>query len=359
MKPYTHQDLEERGFLAHLLSGRSAGNAWVEINNILAAAADVRELTADKVAAALKKWGAKMDESSLGQRSALYRQFADIIYAEAQSSDDALFAQGEYLAEVLKLPAHLVKLAARGARQTAYFARCDKLLSGGESLPIESINQIFGYDYEDGLLIRQQVFQNHFNTFFDAVSARRRYSFEDEEALRAQCRALDIPCELKNNIVNALNMYRNLWNAENQPLRGIEVDFPLLEGELCYAATEAGLCRRKVVELEDNYFEVTRKFTLDETVTFKGEKLEHPKTKEEITAVLDIGNFFLTSKRLIYFSRKNLQETYLEDIADAECKLDLIVFRTRGGEELIYKFSDEAVEVMYILFKRARQAILP
>ena len=101
MKPYIKQELEACGFFSKMFSGKPTENAWKEINNILADAQNAQELTADKVKSALKSWGAKLDDQSLNQRSGIYRKLADVVYSDAMSADDPLFAQGQHLAEVL------------------------------------------------------------------------------------------------------------------------------------------------------------------------------------------------------------------------------------------------------------------
>lgn len=356
MKPYVEQELETCGFFSKLLNGKPTNNAWAEINNILAKAETVRELTAEKIASALKTWGAKLDDSSLEVRSRIYRKFADVAYTEAKNAEDALLADCKYLAEVLQLPEHLVKLADKGSKQVAYFNRCQNILNKEEKLTIKEINEIFGYDYEDGFAIRKQVFLDYFNIKFEAISDAQRYTPEDEKMLRQDCADLDIPYEFKTNIVNALKKYRDYWNAEHAPLGSIDVEIPLQENEICHAAAQAGLCQQKVVEKEDNYFELTRKFNIDETVTFKGEKLEHPKTKEEITALLDIGYFFLTNQRVIFLSKKTAQVIDLDKITANELNINIITFHTDENGDFMYKFSDEAAGVMHILFNRVYQA---
>lgn len=356
MKPYTEQELETCGFFSKLFGGKPSHNAWKEINNILAQAENVRQLTPEKVNSVLKNWGAKFEESNLEERSAMYRKFADVAYTQAQKADDPIIADAAYLAETLQLPAHLIKLADKGAKQSAYFTRCRNILSKEEKLTIQEINKIFGYDYEDGFSIRKQVFQDYFNLKFEEFSSCERYTPDDEAALRAECTALDIPYEFKNNIANALKRYRDYWNAEHSSLGNIKVDIPLQKDEICHAAAQAGLCQQKVVEKEDNYFELTRKFTIDETVTFKGEKLEHPKTKEEITALLDIGYFFLTNQRIIYLSKKAVQAVDLDKITAAGMENNIITFHTNADGDFMYKFSDDASGVMYILFNRVYQA---
>ena len=148
MKPYTLQEIEERGLFSSLLNGKPVQNAWAEINNILVEAEKAQDLTAAQVTSAMKKWGAKMDETTLEQRSGIYRKLADVIYSEAQSEEDELFAQGKHLAEVLQLPPHLVKLADKGAKTSAYYNRCAALLKGEEKLDIQTLNKVFHYDYQ-------------------------------------------------------------------------------------------------------------------------------------------------------------------------------------------------------------------
>lgn len=358
MKPFVKQELEESGFLSKIFGSKPAENGWKELNNILAEIDSVNELHADDVRRALKKGGVKFNDENMNQRSGIYRKLADVIYTEARSKEDEGFAQLAHLAELLELPPHLVHLADKGAKTAAYFARCRKLLSNEEKLTIQQINDLFGYDYEDGFASRKQVFADYFNLKFDDISKAQRYTPDQEAAFRKDCEKLDIPFEFKSNIQNALEKYRNLWNAENQPLGNIQQDaFPLNKGETCHAYANCGLCQNKVVEREDNYFELTRKFKIDETVSFKGEKIEHPKFKEEMVILLELGHFFLTSQRIVYIGKKNAFNIMLKDLTGADFdSVNLITYHTKDKGDVIIKYADEAAGVMYILFNRALEA---
>ncbi|WP_405379845.1 hypothetical protein [Phascolarctobacterium sp.] len=356
MKPFELQELEQCGFFSKMFGSKPAENGWKALNNLLAEASDATTITADQVHSALKQWGVKFSEENMQQRSGLYRKLADVVFTEAQTKDDPLFAQTAHLAELLELPPHLVKLADKGAKTAAYFIRCRNLLTKEEKLDIHAINDLFGYDYEDGLSIRKQVFQAHFNLLFEDIVKEARYSPDQEAAFRADCATLDIPYEFKNNIVNALHKYRDLWAAENQELHVVETDLPLEKGEVCRAYVNCGLCQHKVIEREDNLFELTRKFEIDETVNFKGEKLEHPKIKEEATVLLELGHFFLTNQRILYFSEKNAFGTKLQDLSCAEFDgINIVTFHRPGKDDILLKFPDEAAEVIYILFNRVKK----
>ena len=356
MKPFTKEELEACGFFSKMFGSKPAENGWKELNNLLAEAPGMDAVSPEDAKSALKKWGVKFTEENLNERSAIYRKLGDVVYTEAMTEEDGLFKDLAKLAQVLDLPDYLVKLADKGAKTAAYFNRCRKLLTGEEKLDINQINKLFGYDYEDGLAIRKQVFTAHFNLLFDEISKAQRFTPEEEERFRADCATLDIPYEHKNNIQNALDKYRDLWNAEHKPLGDIQVNIPLNPGEICRAYANSGLCEHKVVETEDNYFELTRKFRIDETVSFKGEKLEHPKIKEEITALLELGYFFLTNQRIIFLSQKKALTVSMKDLEGAEFDgINMVTFKGKKGEKYLYKFSDEAAGVMCILFNRVLQ----
>lgn len=358
MKPFTTQELEECGFFSKMFGSKPAENGWKELNNLLAAADSTLTIRSDAVHGALKKWGVKFNEENMNQRSGIYRKLADVVYTEAPSKEDAGFNQLAHLAEILELPPHLVHLADKGAKTAAYFTRCRRLLSNEEKLDINKINELFSYDYEDGFASRKQVFTDYFNFKFDDISKAQRYTPDEEAALRADCAKLDIPFEFKSNIQNALDKYRNLWEAENKPLGNIQQDaFPLNKGEVCHAYANCGLCQNKLVEREDNYFELTRKFKIDETVSFKGEKIEHPKFKEEMIILLELGHFFLTSQRIVYIGQKNAFNIMLSDLTGADFDgVNLITYHTKDKGDVIIKYSDEAAGVMNILFTRAFEA---
>jgi hypothetical protein len=294
----------------------------------------------------------------LEQRSGIYRKLADVIYSEAQSEDDELFSQGKHLAEVLQLPPHLVKLADKGAKMGAYYNRCAALLTGEEKLDIQALNKVFHYDYEDGFAIRRQAFDDHFNKIFDGISESRRFSVEVEDGLIADCKTLDIPYEFKPHIESALEKYRNIWNAENHIPSPLDLNMPLNKGEHCYIFDRSGLCEHKVVEQEDNYFELTRKFNIDETVSFKGSQIEHPTYKEELNVLVEIGHFFITNHRIIFIGDKGSMVKFvdLSDITSADFDgMSYITYHTKTEGDLLFKYDDASAEVIYIFFNRIKK----
>ena len=103
---------------------------------------------------------------------------------------------------------------------------------------------------------------------------------------------------------------------------------------------------------------MTRKFRIDETVNFRGEKLEHPKIKEEATILLELGHFVLTSQRIIYLSQKNAFAVNLADITDMVFdNINMVTMQTNTKKgELQFKFPDEAAGVMFILMNKAKDA---
>lgn len=360
MKPYSLQELEKCSFLSKIFGSTPGENGWKELNNLLAEAPDALSLTTSDVKGALKRWGVKFHDDNLAQRSDLYRKLADVIFTEVQTKDDSLFQQLEHLAELLELPAYQVKLADKASKTAAYFVRCRNILGGDEKLDIQQLNDLFGYDYEDSLAMRKQVFKAHFNQKFDSISKAQRYTPDEEAGFAADCTALNLTLaeELKPNIKTALEKYRNLWSAEHNPLGNVQQDaFPLNAGETCHAYTNCGLCQNKMVEREDNYFELTRKFSIDETVSFKDEKIEHPKFKEEMIVLLELGAFFLTNQRIVYIGKKNAFNVMLANITGADFDgVNLITFHTLNSQkenvDVIIKFSDDAAGVMFILFNR-------
>lgn len=349
---YEKQKLESSGFLGGLLGGKPSGNAWKELNNLLAEADNAGQVDAATVKQVCKKWGAKLNEESNPQRSALYRVAVEAAYKKALAKDDPAFQEAAQLAEALALSPILVKLAERGAKSGAYLYRCQRLLEGTEPLDIGRINQLFGYDYEEGLAVRKQAFQDYFRGFFTALTKTMRFSPEQEEALQQNCRALDIPYEFRSNIQNALDHYRELWRAEHEELGEMDVALPLREGEVCRCYTNAGACAKKTVEREDNLLEVTRRFDIDETVTFAGQKLQHPKLQEEVVVVTSLGYFFLTNQRLLYITDKAAVSTELSAVTGADFDgSNIITYHTQEGD-LLYKYADESADVLYLLFQR-------
>ena len=210
MNGFEKQELETQGMMSRLFGSKPGHNALVEINNFLAESTAATELTEEIVSNFIKNWGAKFDSSNIEYRSSMYRKVADHVYISAVSKDDPVFEETKHLAQVLELPEKLQRLADNGAKKVAYFSRCRKIISGEEPLTISEINNVFGYDYEDGYDIRVQVFHDYLNKKFDEIAEQQRFSPDEETALREICTKLDIPYEFKPNIQNALDKYLSL-----------------------------------------------------------------------------------------------------------------------------------------------------
>ena len=352
LKPYTEQEIEQVGFFSSLLGGKPVKNAWAEINNLLVEAESAKDLSAEQVKKAVKSWGAKLDEESVKTRAEIYGKLAEVVYTEADSADYERFQELEHLAKVLELPEYQIKLSNKAAKTVAYFARCRGLLEGTEKLDIKAIDKLFGYDYEDGLAARKQVFQDYFYQEFEGISQRRRYSDEDIEKYSKDCEKLDIPYEFRNNIQLALDHYNQLWMAETQPLPETPIDMPLQPGEVCRAYANCGFIELKEIETVDNYYEMTRKFKLDETVTFSGDKLDMPKSKEETNVVTEIGYFFLTNQRIFGLAKESARIIDLQEVTglDFDGSTTITYHTTKG--DVVFKYPDEAADVMYLLVQR-------
>ncbi len=353
MKGFEKQELETQGIMGRFFGSKPCHNALVEINNFLADSASATDLTEDIANGFLKNWNAKFDSNNIEYRSGMYRKVADHVFTNVQNNNDTIFNETKHLAKILDIPENLQRLADNGAKKIAYFARCRKIITGEEPLAIDEINNLFGYDYEDGYDIRVQVFHDYFNKKFDEIAEQQRFSPDEEQALRDICARLDIPYEFKQNLQNALDKYRYLWSAENAPLGNIKVDFPLNDGEICHAAAQqAGFCEHRTIEKEDNYFELTRRLEIDETISFKGEKISHPHFTEKVTAVIDIGYLFFTNQRIIYLSNKMLKTIELSDLDNANLAVNIIYFTQKDGTSMPIKFNDDVAEVMFAIFKR-------
>lgn len=352
MNGFNKQELEKQSFMDKLFGGNQGANGLTEITNFLADAKRADELTKEQANSFLKKWGCKFNEENMSRRSGIYRIVADNAFVAAQTADDEVLNTRAHIAEILEVPAHLCAQADRAAKKTAYFARCRNIISGEEKLDINQVNEVFGYDYEDGFDIRKQVFTDHFNGIFDKIVEAKSFSPDQEKALRAICEKLDIPYEFKAHIDNALTKYRYLWSAANAELGDVQVDFPLQKDEKCHAATEAYLCEVKEVAKEDNYFQLTRKLRIDETISFKGEHIEHPKVMEEMAIIIDSGYLFLTNQRVIYLSKKNLRVIDLENLKTHELASNVVNLTLTDDNVVSFKMHDDPAEVMYAILCR-------
>ncbi len=358
MKSFETQEINKIGFIDKLFGEKDTGNALVEINNLLAQAEKASDVTQADIDAAFKKWKAKPDENNISQRSAMFRKVADIVYTEVVSKEDSLFSEIEHVGNILSLSDVLKKSAISAAKKAAYFSRCRHITEGTEPLTLKDINDIFDYEDMDGLEIRIQIFNGYVNTIMEGITEAKSFSPEEEEKLVGIAESLDVPLELKPNIANALKQYRQIWGAKNTALKPLKIDFPLDDGESCYAATQAGLSERKMVEMEENYFELTRRLEIDETINFKGDQIEHPKHEVEAVVIKNVGNIILTNKYVRYSSEEDNIKIPIAELENVDLEVTLLKFSLKNGNEVLIRLSDEASEIFFILLNRVRAELI-
>lgn len=354
MLPYKQKELEERGLIDTWLSGKPEQNAWVEINNILAATGKVTDLASDALKKGAAKWGVSFNERNVDKRREIYSQLVEAVYENVSDKQNIWFGQCEVLANSLELSPQMVQYVQRAAKNRAYAERCRAILAGKESMTVTQLNEFFGCDYEGSLAARREAFDGYFYSKFEKFEEIQRYSQEDEADLAAAAKKLDVPLEFKENISSALTRFRNLWNAESRNLQPIQVQFPLNVDEECYAGTNSGRCVNKKIQEEDNFFDHNHKFKVDDTLAFKGAELDTNKRLVEHLIVEEMGYFFLTNQRLLFLSEKNAVQHPLNEITGADYRDNCIFFHLTSGGDAVYKFSDEASECMFMMFNRVK-----
>ena len=103
---------------------------------------------------------------------------------------------------------------------------------------------------------------------------------------------------------------------------------------------------------------IIRKFNIDETVSFKGSRIEHPTYKEELNVLVEIGHFFITNQRIIFIGDKGTMVKFvdLDDITSADFDgMSYITYHTKTEGDLLFKYDDASAEVLYIFFNRIKK----
>jgi hypothetical protein len=76
-RPFVRKPLHRRSFFDRLLGRERKGNAVVEINNLLADAADVTDVSFEQVAAIAERFGARLSRGMSEQKGALFQQYLE------------------------------------------------------------------------------------------------------------------------------------------------------------------------------------------------------------------------------------------------------------------------------------------
>lgn len=320
-------------------------NAYVELHNLVAAAASVAEFGPADLRRISERHGVDLRQRFLAERTALYERLLDDALAGGRLGADGR-AELAHVARTLALSADEVRPVHRRAFGLVVTAAVeDDRLTDEERVLLLTLQHAFGLDptLADGaydVLARERLVLAVARALADGEC-----SPEEAEQVDGVCR--DLSVEVPEAVRERLRAAAERWEADHAEMPTAPVGIRLLPGEVGHYAVRRA-CWRTVngSVLERVLGPYRERVRRGQTETLRVPEVA-------LGGRTDVGQVVLTSKRLVLLPQQGLPDDYaLVSLLQTLRFSNGVVIRTRGDRRVFLDLGDEG-DALYALLYRA------
>jgi Holliday junction resolvasome RuvABC ATP-dependent DNA helicase subunit len=333
--PFQPRNIEKAGAFGRLLGSRPRRNALIELNNRLAAAAAVTDVTLSDVEGLNATFGVDLHEMFAGEVRELYDD-ALTFYLVDDELSDADQAALAHLRDLFGLTAEDAvrrhyEAAAKSFRKAVGDVLSDRRVSTSETARLKRLTAALELPVA---LAREIVIEQTLRVLremAESALADDRLSADEDAAISEVAKALGVPVDLGPPTLLAMAAARRRWRLEFGPLQPIPTPVDLKRNEACLMSVT---CELKEV----------KRITVNRRLGIKNDVLEG----------IDTGTLHLTTQRMVFVGQRRSINTKLESIVNATQYNDGISVSRSSGKPFLFLFTENLPEFV-ILYNRARR----
>lgn len=345
LAPFKPVELSRPGFFQRLAGKLPKENLPAEINNLLASAASVRDVSHSQIAELLDRYrGGSLREFS-DQLYELYGVFLDHVLADSEVTD-AEHQDIVHLAELLAIPDDVAAAmwktrAHKKFTQAVRVMTEDAELDQGEREKIDHLAAAFRIEHER----KQMVVHDHSRAAVYALIRQRlnRGVLMDTERAEILALAADLGVRIDSQTDNEMAMAVWIWMADNaDEVPTFETDIQLNRGEACYLVVSAKWHHLKTYTKRVQYAGVSASIPIYRPLglRFKAGNVQVAREKTTELQLIDEGALYITSKRVIFVGNVEKFSIRMTEILDVKLYSDGLEIQKARGRSPVLVMSD-------------------
>ena len=303
-EPFQKKPLEEASFIGALIGRKPRRNGLIAVNNLLAEAAHIEDVSVGDAEKAAAEWGLRLGGRYREERLQIASEFLNYCLAD-RHLDDVELDRLRHLRRLLRLRKDDVnEIKSRAVRsiysQSVEDALLDHHLDDEEREFLDRMADNLGLpdNVAERIFVTQaqEILQDAYN---EAVEDERLSPDEDAE-LAALATNLGVDISQDDETRRVLDRFRSYWQLEEGTLPDLEVDINLPRGEICHLRTEVDWLEHRKVTRRVGYAGPTVRLKIVEGVYWRAGNMGVQRTSEDVMKRIDSGICYLTNRRLLF-----------------------------------------------------------
>ncbi|WP_273214999.1 hypothetical protein [Runella zeae] len=341
-----------QSFMQRLLRQQPVENAVIELNNLLATQS-ILTINSTDLAAIEQRYGLSLSQFMLN----LEEFYA--VYFNYQLTNQLLVGNGlaelNHLRTLFQLPSQSVEMIHNRIGEVAYRQRVEKAIVYGQvtaedKAALLELQTVTSISSELAGAIFEKVCRAHLNQLVKQLSINARITPDEEQQLQRTVENLGIPLSAEEE--QEIERFRRYWAVENKPLESIEVAIALQKSEVCYLHVgSVQWYEERATSRRNNYYdhyEFNRSFDL---LDLQSNSLPTQKETFPILKRINIGELYLTNKRLIFEGTEKVTSVKLNTINTAKVYKQGISLNKLTGKDMLLLMSHDA-DILVLLIQR-------
>lgn len=303
-EPFKTQPLASPSFIAGLIGRKPRRNGLISVNNLLAEAPCVENVSVQQAEAAAAQWGLRLGSRYRNDRLQIASDFLNFCLSDRRL-DDAELDRLRHIRRILRLRKHDVdEIKSRAVRavysKSVAEVLADHYLDEEERDFLERLADNLGIPENVAERIYASQAQAIVQGALDEAIEDERISPDEDAELAALASNLGVSISEDDETRRVLDRFRTYWQLEEGHLPELEVDINLQRGEKCHLKTDVDWLEHRKVTSRVGYSGPTVRLKIVEGVYWRAGNMGVMRTTEDVMKRIDSGICYLTNKRLLF-----------------------------------------------------------
>jgi hypothetical protein len=340
MKPFTIQEFKSPGFFEKITKKMPEINMVIEINNHLSHS-ELNELSENFIPHLYLKYGIK--KGSHKTKAELVHLLRNFLTTHLGNPDSKInsFYDAQKIQRFLHLEDSIfnevyLSVAEARTKNLALNMLADNKIDEIEEKQLNEWKNLLNLSDHQIEEIFQPIGQNIVNNYVKQMTEDNRVSPIEEHGLYQLVSDLKTELKINPDAQSNLQMMKQLWNIENEPLTPLAIDIMLPKNELCYFRTNADFCENRKVSTRISYGGPSARIKIMKGIYYRVGSASIRSESKDVLTKIDSGSLYITNKRLLFVGSKQNKPIKLSQIIDFEIYSDGIEIVKDSGKNIVF-----------------------
>ncbi len=360
-EPFRVKELTKPPLFYRVFRRKWKAHAFIELNNLLASAADIGSVRIETVANIFAAYEISLNRDFFQERQALFVTLFEYCLQD-RHLDEAEIKNLKHLRGLLCLSEADVASAEQEVAKAVYAESIEEVF---EDRRVSEEEKHFLAEVQKRLRLPVQIAENVYalkaqtllQRTLDRAIEDQRLSEDEDEELRILAENLGAEITHDEETAKVLDKFRLYAQIENGDLPQIDPEIKMPRAEICHFKTKVDWYEHRKVTTGYGYSGPTVRLRIMKGVYWRAGNMSIKRTSEDVLKLIDSGDCFLTNRRIIFRGERGNKTIPLGRIIDLEAFSNGVQIEKDRGKSPFLEF-EPGSDVFAMILDRAIDRVM-